>query len=116
MVLKRSPGSLDVGSAPGIVGSSPQHQVLAQSSLDLPKRLSLDLSFRYVSALPAQTIAAYSTGDARLGWSVGHNLEFSVVGSNLLQPYHVEYASDPGPNVAIRRNFYVKVVWKNKEN
>jgi iron complex outermembrane recepter protein len=116
MVLKRDPGSLDVGSAPGIVGSSPQHQILTQSLLDLPKRLSLDLTFRYVSALPSQTIAAYSTGDARLGWSVGRNLEFSVVGSNLLQPYHVEYASDPGPNVAIRRNFYVEAVWRSKDN
>ena len=107
---------MDVGSAPGIVGSSPQNQVMAQSSFDLPKRIALDLMFRYVSALPGQAISAYSTGDVRLAWSVGRNLEFSVVGSNLLQPYHVEYASDPGPNVAIRRNLYGKVVWRSKEN
>jgi iron complex outermembrane receptor protein len=116
MVLKRGPGSMDIGSAPGIVGASPQNQVMAQSSFDLPKRISIDLMFRYVSELPAQAISAYSTGDVRLAWSLGRNLEFSVVGSNLLQPYHVEFASDPGPDVAIRRNFYGKVVWRSKEN
>ena len=39
MVLKKSPGSLDVGSGPMIAGSSPEHQVLIQSSFDLPKRI-----------------------------------------------------------------------------
>ena len=116
MVIKKGPGSQDVGSGPRIVGSSPQHQALAQSSLDLPKRLTLDLTFRYVSALAGLNVPAYSTADVRVGWSVGRHLELSVVGSNLLQPYHLEFASDPGPDVAIRRNFYGKVVWRSKEN
>ncbi|HTC62006.1 MAG TPA: TonB-dependent receptor [Candidatus Saccharimonadales bacterium] len=116
MVLKKNPGSLDIGSAPGIVGASPQNQVMTQSSLDLPKRVTFDLTFRYVSALPAFAIHAYSTADARLGWKVGNHLELSAVGSNLFQPYHVEYASDPGPNVAIRRNVYGKIVWRSSGN
>lgn len=116
MVLKKSPGSLDVGDPANTTGSSPQHQVMTQSSLDLPKRVSFDLMFRYVSALPAQSIHAYSTADARLGWSVGRHLELSVVGSNLLQPSHIEFGSDPGPDVAIRRNVYGKIVWRSSEN
>lgn len=116
MVIKKNPDSLDVGDPASTTGSSPQHQVTTQSSLDLPKRVSFDLTFRYVSALPAQAIHAYSTADARLGWSVGRHLELSVVGSNLFQPSHVENGSDPGPNVAIRRNVYGKIVWRSSEN
>jgi hypothetical protein len=116
MVLKRNPGSLDIGSAAGIEGSSPQDQVMAQSSLELPKRVTFDLTFRYVSALPALAVHAYSTADARIGWTIGNHVELSVVGSNLFQPYHVEYASDPGPNVAIRRNVYGKIVWRSSGN
>ncbi|HET6144577.1 MAG TPA: TonB-dependent receptor [Candidatus Acidoferrales bacterium] len=116
MVIKKNPDSLDVGDPASTTGSSPQHQVTMQSSLDLPKRVSFDLTFRYVSALPAQAIHAYSTADARLGWSVGRHLELSVVGSNLFQPSHVENGSDPGPNVAIRRNVYGKIVWRSSEN
>jgi iron complex outermembrane receptor protein len=116
MVLKKNPGSLDVGDPASTTGSSPQHQVTTQSSLDLPKRVGFDLTFRYVSALPAQAIHAYSTADARLGWNVGRHLELSVVGSNLFQPSHIEFGSDPGPNVAIRRNVYGKIVWRSSEN
>jgi len=116
MVLKKSPGSLDVGAPASTTGSSPQHQVTTRSSLDLPKRVSFDFTFRYVSALPAQGIHAYSTADARLGWSVGRHLELSVVGSNLFQPSHIEFGSDPGPNVGIRRNVYGKIVWRSSEN
>jgi hypothetical protein len=87
-----------------------------QSQFDLPKRFTLDLDYRYVSSLPGLKVAAYSTGNARLGWSLGRHLDFSVVGQNLLQPYHVEFASDPGPSVAIRRSVYGKLVWTSREN
>jgi len=116
MVIKKSPGSQDVGSGPQIVGSSPQHQVLFQSSLDLPKRITFDLDYRYVSELPSLAVPAYSTADTRLAWSFGHHWEISVVGQNLFQPHHLEFASDPGPNVEIKRSVYGKLVWRSKEN
>jgi len=40
-------------------------------------------------------------------------MEFSLVGQNLFQPDHVEYAGDPGP-VAIRRSAYASVAWLGK--
>jgi iron complex outermembrane receptor protein len=107
---------MDVGTASAVAGSSPQHQVVAQSQLDLPKHFSFDLTYRYVSSLPGLRVPAYSTGDARLAWNLARHFEFSVVGSNLLQPDHVEFPSDPGPSVAIRRTVYGKLVWTSKEN
>jgi iron complex outermembrane receptor protein len=116
MVLKKSATSMDVGSAPITAGSSPEHQVLLQSSFDLPKRFTADISYRFVSALPGISIPSYSTGNARLAWTLGNHWEVSVVGENLLQPQHVEFASDPGPAVAIKRSGYAKLVWRSREN
>jgi len=116
MVLRKSPTSADVGTSPIIAGSSPQHQVLVQSSVNLPKRVMFDLDYRYVSALPGIHIADYSTGDARLALTFWHHWEVSAVGRNLLQPSHIEFANDPGPNVAIKRSFYGKLVWRSEGN
>lgn len=111
MNLDKAPHSGDVGSGPAIVGSSPQHQVTVQSALDLPKKLQLDLAYRYVSALPGQLVPAYSTGDARLGWRLSRQVELSFVALNLFQPRHVEYGGDPGPLVGIKRNAYIRLTW-----
>jgi len=112
MHIKKTPGSLDVEPASTIQGSSPQHQVSIQSDLDFAKRFSLDLTYRYVSALPAQVVPAYSTADAHFAWRVRQQFELSVVGQNLLQPHHVEAGGDPGPLVGIKRNVYGQITWK----
>jgi iron complex outermembrane recepter protein len=111
MNLGRSPHSGDVGTAPGIVGSSPQHQVTAQSAFDLTKKLQLDLVYRYVSALPGQMVPRYSTGDARIGWRFTRQLELAVAGRNLFQPSHFEYGGDPLGLVGIKRSVYAKLTW-----
>jgi len=116
MSIRRGPNSLDIGSAPATDGESPQHQILLQSSFDLPKRVTFDFDYRYVSNLAGISIPAYSTADARLAWTFWNHWELSAVGRNLLQPGHFEFASDPGPNVAIKRSFYGKLVWISKEN
>jgi iron complex outermembrane receptor protein len=116
MVIKKTPNSQDFGSGPIVAGSSPQHQVLMQSSFDLPKRVTFDFDYRYVSALPGIKIPAYSTGDARLAWSFGQFWEVSVVGDNLFQPQLVEYQNGPAANVGIRRSFYGKLLWRSKES
>jgi iron complex outermembrane receptor protein len=111
MHIKPAAGSLDIGSAPGINGSSPRHEVGVQSSFDLSKALQFDLDFRYVSALPAQSVSAYSTGNVRFAWRFRRNWEAALVGQNLLQPWHVEDGGDPATLVGIRRSAYVKLSW-----
>lgn len=111
MMLQKSANSGDIGTIPGIDGGSPKHEFMARSSFELGKKLELDLSYRYISALWGIGIPAYSTGDARLAWQLNHLLELSVTGQNLLQPYHVEYTADAGPNVAIRRSAYLQLTW-----
>jgi iron complex outermembrane receptor protein len=111
MHIKKSAGSIDIGSAPGINGSSPRHEVGVQSSFDLSKTLQFDFDFRYVSALPAQVVSAYSTGNARFAWRFKNHWELALVGQNLFQPHHFEDGGDPATLVGIRRSAYVKLSW-----
>ena len=73
----------------------------------------VNVSVFLLSALPApdQRVPAYSTGDARIARRIGRDLELSLVGQNLFQPHHAEYAGDPGGLVGIRRSAYVKLTW-----
>ena len=114
MHIQRAAGSLDVEPPQQIEGSSPKSQVMAQSDFDLSKTLQLDLSYRFITALPGVTamyVPAYSTGDARLAWKVRPELEVSVVGQNLFQPSHVEAVGDPVTLVGIVRSGYLKLTW-----
>jgi iron complex outermembrane receptor protein len=112
MNVYKAPNSADIGTAPGIEGASPEHQVLIQSELDVSKRVQVDLTYRYVSALATGPVPAYSTADARIGWRATEGLELSVVGRNLFQPSHIEDAGDPGPLVGIERSGYAQLTWR----
>lgn len=112
MDIKKSTGSLDIGSAPNIEGSSPKHEFSAQSGVDFAKVFSFDLTYRYVSILPALKVPSYSTADLRFDWQAKKQLQFSVIGRNLLQAHHAEYSGvNPGPAVEIKRSAYGQITW-----
>ncbi|HKV46972.1 MAG TPA: TonB-dependent receptor plug domain-containing protein [Candidatus Acidoferrales bacterium] len=97
-------------------GSSPHHQIEAQSLFELPRKVEVDMTYRFVSALPAQTstppgatVNGYSTGDFRVGWQPNGRIGISFVGQNLFQPQHAEFSGDDGPLVGIRRSYYGKI-------
>jgi iron complex outermembrane recepter protein len=104
--------AINVGSPLTTQGSSPQHQVLAQSNFDLPKAITADAQVRYVSSLPSLMIPSYWTGDVSLGWHVTKQVLLSAVGQNLFQPYHFEYSYDPRGPVGIERSFFGRVTWR----
>ena len=110
--MQDGPGSNDPTSAAGYEGSSPRHEVTIQSFVNLPKKFELEQTYRYVSALPAQAVKSYSTADARVGWLFIRQMEFSVVGQNLLQPHHAEFGGDTGGLVGIKRSVYAQITWK----
>ena len=111
MDLHKVPDAIVAQTPEAVEGSSPQDEVSIDSSFDLPRRLQLDLVYRYVSALPALNVPAYSTGDVRLAWRLKKHLELSVVGRNLFQPSHIEDVYDPGPPIGIVRNVFASVAW-----
>lgn len=112
MNLSKSP-TVALGETPAMVeGSSPRHEATFESSFDISKKLQLDLIYRYVSALPVVSAPAYSTGDVRFAWRFASHLELSLVGRNLMQPWHVEYSADPGGAVGIVRSGYASIEWR----
>jgi len=95
-------------------GSSPHHQVVLEGRFNIPKGIEFDPTYRYVSSLPSQQVAAYHTADARFGWHPSHNWNLSVEGQNLLQPHHPEFGSyvfTSPLSVGIERDIYAKITW-----
>jgi iron complex outermembrane receptor protein len=113
--LSTRAGSLDPSTVTSTEGSSPHHQGMIQSFLDLPKKLEFDQTLRYVSDLPAQQVPAYTTADVRFSWHATRSFDISVVGQNLLQPHHAEFGGDPGGLVGIKRTVYAKITWQTTQ-
>jgi iron complex outermembrane receptor protein len=112
MDMRTLPTSKDTITVNALEGSSPRHEVMVQSYLDLPHGLEFSQVYRYVSALPAQFVGSYHTVDARVAWHPGRHLELSVTGQNLLQPHHPEFGGDPGPLVGIKRTIFATLTWR----
>jgi iron complex outermembrane recepter protein len=110
--LENVPGNEDTGAVETAEGSSPRHLVAVASRMDLGHGLELDVGYRYASALPARSVEAYGTVNARVGWWIRPGLEVSLAGQNLLQPWHLEFGHDPPPAVGIRRSVYARVAWE----
>ena len=87
--------------------SSPHNEATAQAQFNLPKGFEFDPTYRYVGALPALSVKAYQTADARLGWHFARMFDLSVAGQNLFQPRHAEFGS-----ALIQRSAYVEMTWR----
>lgn len=121
----------DIYVAPGEVSSTgatnetadPKHQASLRSSMDLPHDLTLDFDLRWVDDFDINdgptdgpvvgTVPSYFELGTRLGWHVTKRLELSLVGQNLLHPYHVEYGFPSASREEIARSIYAEVSWGN---
>jgi iron complex outermembrane receptor protein len=102
--LHSKPGHVAAANVLASLGHDPQNQFSLQSMLTLRPDLDLDITVRYVSALPDPYIPSYVAFDLRLAWQTGH-WEYSLVGENLGDPSHSEF----GTFQEIPRTFYGKV-------
>ncbi len=100
--------------------ADPENQVFVRSSMDLPGRVELDLAFRWIDAVPVADLGAtraaiipdYAEMSVRVCWHATRDLDFSVVGQNLLHDQHAE-SGPPGPSQEqIIRSFFGKVTWR----
>jgi iron complex outermembrane receptor protein len=84
------------------------------STWDLPRRTELDIMARYVDVLPNVNAPSYISMDVRLGWRPNDCWEFSVVGQNLLNSHHVEFAPTlvQTTPTEVNRGIYAQVVWR----
>ena len=111
------PGGVDLNNALN-ENSDPQNQIALGSSMDLPGGLALDTQLRWVDTLhnnnsgTVGTVPSYLDLNVRIGFHLSDNIEFSLVGQNLLNGHHVEFGT-PGINrVEIRRSIFAKIAWR----
>jgi iron complex outermembrane receptor protein len=94
--IRPKPGSTDTSFGKAEAGDS-NHYFTLRSSFDLPRHVEFDPAFRYVSRItnPRLAVPGYSELDLRLAWKPRPQVEFSVVGQNLLHDQHAEYGLLP---------------------
>jgi iron complex outermembrane receptor protein len=107
MHLVKAEGTAPSNTPESVARASPRHMATAQSSLDLPKKVQFDFIYRYMGALPAFGVRAYSTGDVNVSWRFRPQMELSIAGRNLFQPHHLEYAG----GIEIRRSVFASLAW-----
>ena len=95
-------------------GSSPHNQFFVRSILDVGWNVEFDSTIRYVDALPFPNIPSYVTLDLRLAWSPRKDLQIAIVGQNLLDDRHPEFAPTfiGTQKSEVERNIYGMVVWR----
>ncbi len=88
-------------------GDDPANQLFLQSMMQFRSNLQLDLTARYVSALPDPVVPAYFAFDLRLAWTL-RQWELALVGQNLGDTRHPEF----GTFQEIPRSAYAKLSWR----
>lgn len=98
--------------------SDPEQQFAIRSSMDLPQKIELDSRLRWVDFLKTHSgptpgvVPSYFELDVRLARKIFDELEFSLVGQNLLHAQHPEYGFPNSSRVEIERNIYAMATWR----
>jgi iron complex outermembrane recepter protein len=115
--LHVKPGQYDLNDALNET-ADPKHQFSIRSALNLPRRVDLDATLRWVDALRLNdgatpgTVPSYFEMDTRLAWQAAQGIELSVTGQNLLHDHHAEYGFPSPTQVEIQRSVYGKIAWR----
>jgi iron complex outermembrane receptor protein len=109
------PYASSTDTAPSLTnGDSPANQYQFRSYYTWSRNWDIDVSFYFVGRLVDVSIPRYARLDSRLARRLGEWAEFSIVGQNLLDDHHFEYAQTLETAVATqsRRSVYAKVAWR----
>lgn len=92
--------TLNVDQAPNSLDSlssgrtDPRNQAFLRSLLTLPGDIDLDAYLRYVDSVPLYGIDAYVDLTMRIAFRYSNDIEFAVIGANLLDNAKYEYIAD----------------------
>jgi iron complex outermembrane receptor protein len=89
-------------------GNDPGKRATLKSSMFFG-RWTVDAMLRYVGKLPSPENPSYTELGARVAWRASDSLELSIVGANLLDDRHSEYAVPTARE--IRRSIYGELRW-----
>lgn len=95
-------------------GDAPEQTFTLINHFDLPRNIDLDSTLRYVDKLPSLAVDDYLELDLRIAWRPKENIELSLVGQNLLDNGHFEFAPAFVNQIPsqVQRSVYGKVTWE----
>lgn len=102
-------GSLDT-SIKDANRNDPRHQAMLHSTWLASDRLAVDARLRNVSQLPDRKIDGYTELDLSLSWRATDNLQFNILGQNLLDKAHSEFSSTDR-EVEVHRSLLFGLEW-----
>jgi len=97
-------GSFNLLGVTTVEGLSPEQQASLRIQWSPAHNLECDLWVRYVGALEAENIDAYTTCDARVAWRPSAGMEVALVGQNLAEEWHQEFRF-----FEVERSVYLKL-------
>jgi hypothetical protein len=115
MDLQNKPGNTDAGKVRTYEGPSPPSELSIRTLVNLPS-FEFDPAYRCLSALPGRVVKSYSTIDILFAWRFAERFRLSIVGQDLLQPQHAEFAGARGGLIGLGRSAYAKVVSKSNQD
>jgi iron complex outermembrane receptor protein len=92
-------------------GLNPRNQSFFHSAWDLTDATTLDMIWRYVDYLPGGPVPRYLVMDVRLAWEPREGFEVAVVGQNLLDNHHLEFARAAGVT-EVQSGVYGMLSWR----
>jgi iron complex outermembrane receptor protein len=111
--LKPRPESRDITNARA-EADDPSHMFSLRSYLNLPGDVELDGFVRAISQLRASQLPAYRELDMRIGWEAADWLDLSLVGRDLLNRRHAEFAGGSAQLRYFQREFAIRVTFQTR--
>lgn len=105
-------GGKDPISKVRIEGGSPKNLFQLHSQTRLRSDLDFDAMLYYVGGLQYGAVGDYTRLDLRLAWKPRKDVEFSLVGQNLLDDRHFEFSGVDTAASDVPRTFYTQVRWR----
>jgi iron complex outermembrane recepter protein len=89
----------------------PEHQFFFWSDADLGRHVEWGIGVRYTDTLPAQLVSGYTALETRLAWKPTSHCELAIIGRDLLDPHHREFAPSilTFRRVEVDRAIYAKI-------
>jgi iron complex outermembrane receptor protein len=94
MQMHTESSSTDTTTASRTEREAPQNMFHIRSQLNLRNNLEFDTTLYHVDSVPHYSIPSYIRLDAGLTWHVSNNMDFSIIGQNLLDRAHPEFGDD----------------------
>ncbi len=90
--------------------NDPSSHSMLRASYDITPNHLLDATIRHVNKLSDPAVPSYTALDLRYGWKINRDIEFSIVGQNLLDPEHAEF-SRASTRAEFDRSLLAKLQW-----